>query len=90
MTPLEKDLENALLDLHRKWGTMGYHANYFKRMLTSRNPRYYKGPVGAVRHLLAGTLAPTSGFNRLLQAGRAEWTVEALLRDNFLDLYRPS
>jgi hypothetical protein len=82
MTPLEKELEIALLDLHRKWGTIGYHANYFKRMLTNRNPRYYKGPVGTVRHLLSGPIAPASGFNRLVQAGKTNWTVEALLQDD--------
>jgi hypothetical protein len=62
----ERDLETAQLDLYLRWATIGYHANCFKRMLTSKIPRYYKGPVGTVRHLLTGDLSPSSGFNRLI------------------------
>jgi hypothetical protein len=80
MSKLETELQSALLDLHRKWGTIGYHATYFKRMLVCRNPKYVKGPVGTVRYLLSfNSLSP--GFRRLVKAGKPDWTVEALLCD---------
>jgi hypothetical protein len=81
MAPLERELQSALLELHRKWGTIGYHAHYFKRMLVCDDPRYVKGPVGTVQHLLAGELSLGSGFKRLVKAGKVDWTVEALLRE---------
>jgi hypothetical protein len=59
--------------------TIGYRAGYFWRMLTSAKPRYYKGPVGTVKHLLIGDPSPGSGFMRLVKAGKADWTVEALV-----------
>jgi hypothetical protein len=81
MTPLEKELETALLGLYDKWKGISYRANYFKRMLMSRDPRYRKGPIGTVRHLLTGDVMPASGFRRLVKAGKLDWTVEALLQD---------
>jgi len=79
MTPLEKELETALLDIYYRQKRIRCHASYFKRMLTCSNPRYRKGPVGAVRHLLTGEVTPGSGFRRLAKAGKLEWTVEALI-----------
>ena len=80
MSKLETELQFALLDLHRKWGTIDYHANYFKRMLVCRNPRYVKGPIGTVRYLLSFD-SPSPGYLRLVKAGKRSWTVEALLCD---------
>jgi len=80
MSKLESELQSELLNLHRKWGTIGYHANYFKRMLVCRNPKYVRGAIGTVRHLLSFDL-PSPGFQRLVRAGKREWTVEALLCD---------
>ena len=80
MSKLETELQSALLDLHRKWGTIGYYAPYFKRMLVCRNPKYVRGPVGTVRHLLSFN-SPSPGFQRLVEVGQRDWTVEALLCD---------
>jgi hypothetical protein len=80
MSKLEVELQFALLELHRKWGTIGYRANYFKRMLVCRNAKFVKGPVGTVRYLLSFT-SPSAGYVRLVKAGRRDWSVEALLCD---------
>jgi hypothetical protein len=77
MTPMERELEAALMERYRLWKQIGYTAVYFKRMLTPTD-RIHKGPVGTVRHLLAKNPSEKSGFNRLKGAGKLEWTVEAL------------
>jgi hypothetical protein len=82
MKPLEKELETELLAIYDKCSTIGYRPTYFKRMLTSSNRQFYKGPVGTVRHLLLGELASDSGFRRLVKAGKLEWTVEWLIAKN--------
>jgi hypothetical protein len=51
MSPLEKELQTALLTLCEKWKTIEYRATYFKRMLTASD-LIYKGPVGTVKHLV--------------------------------------
>lgn len=79
MTALEKELETELLAIYDKCRAIGYRPNYFKRMLTSANPRFYKGPVGTVRHLMFGEPGPGSGFRRLVKAGKVTWTVEWLI-----------
>ena len=79
MTALEKELEADLLEICEKCKSIGYRPNYFKRMLVCSNPRYVKGPVGAVRHLMDGAAHPQSGFARLTKANRIEWTVEWLI-----------
>ncbi len=59
--------------------TIRYYPKYFKRMLTCSNPRFNRGPVGTVRHLMARTVSPDSGFRRLVAAARKpsrnNWTV---------------
>jgi hypothetical protein len=81
MTPLEKELQSALLNRYEKWKEIGYSATYFKRMLTPSDP-IYKGPTGTVKHLLKRkTLKETSGFERLRRARKLDWTVEALLKE---------
>ncbi|MEK7994251.1 MAG: hypothetical protein AAB403_10645 [Planctomycetota bacterium] len=82
MLPLEKELETELLAIYEKCSTMGYRRTRFKKMLTTSNPRFYKGPVGTVRHLMFGEPGPTSGFRRLVKAGRLTWTVEWLIANN--------
>src|SRR5947209_1877515 len=82
MTPLEKELETELLAIYQKCSTIGYHPTYFKRMLIASNPQFYKGPVRTVRHLMLGKPSPQSGFRRLVQAGKLEWTVEWLIAQN--------
>jgi hypothetical protein len=82
MTPLEKELEAELLAIYEKSGTIGYWPRYFKRMLTCPDPQFYKGPVGTVRHLMLGEAGPTSGFRRLVEAGKPTWTVEWLIAKN--------
>jgi hypothetical protein len=73
MGALELDLHRSLLDLYEKWLTIGYHAARFGPMLDR------KGPLSAVKHLLAGRLKERSGFIRLARAVKLQWTVEYLL-----------
>ena len=55
MSPLESELESALLRLYQKWKEIKYNAIYFKRMITACDP-IYKGPTGTVKHLLGKKL----------------------------------
>src|SRR5437016_3191953 len=80
MSPLEKDLERALLARYEKWKEFGYSATYFKRMLSPGDP-IYKGPIGTVKHLLGKKLTETSGLERLRRAKQITWTVEALIQE---------
>ncbi len=80
MSPLEKELESALLDLYEKWKEIGYRAGFFRRMLYPSD-RIYKGPVGTVKHLLGKTPTENSGFERLRRARRLDLTIEALLNE---------
>src|ERR1700686_1688856 len=80
MSKLESELQVALLDLHRKWGTIGYRATFFKRMLVCANPKYVHGPVGTVKHLIGKNLTEKSGFERSKGAGRLDWSVEKLIQ----------
>ena len=80
MSPLEKELETALLRRYETWKQIGYSATYFKRMLTRSDP-IYKGPVGTVKHLLGKNLTDQSGFSRLCRAKKVAWTVEALVQE---------
>ena len=79
MKPLEREPDNELRSLCRKWQPKDYRAAYFWRMLTSGDSRYYKGPVGTVGHLLAGEASAKSGFVRLKKIRKLDWTVEALI-----------
>lgn len=78
MSELERALGQAMLGLYEKWKEVGYTARRFKRMLTPTDPTY-KGPVGTVRHLLSKRPKGGSGFDRLVEAGKADWTIEALV-----------
>jgi hypothetical protein len=91
MTPLETELESALLDLYEKWKTIGPPKNIFLRMVKkTRDKRLYKGPVGTVRYLLNKPTL-TEGFVSLVRAGKLEWTVEALvLEPKWNTLFKPS
>ena len=79
MLPFEKELESELLELYERWKAIGPAKNIFLRMVKqTRDKRLYKGPVGTVRYLLdKSTLA--DGFISLVQAGKLDWTVEALI-----------
>ena len=79
MSPLEKELESELLELYERWKAIGPAKNIFLRMVKqTRDQRLYKGPVGTVRYLLdKPTLS--AGFISLVQAGKLDWTVEALV-----------
>jgi hypothetical protein len=81
MTPLEKELEVALLGLYEQWKRSGAPKNFFLQMVKkTKNKRLYKGPIGTVRHLL--NKAPAAGFVSLVQAGNLDLTVEALILDS--------
>jgi hypothetical protein len=82
MTPLEQELKSELLAIYDKCSTIRYYPKYFKRMLTASSPRFNRGPVGTVRHLMARTVSPDSGFRRLVAAGKLQWTVEWLIARN--------
>lgn len=83
MSDLEKELEAELLAILRKCETLNppYQPTYLMRMLTSTNPRYYKGPVGTVTWLMIGKERTGIGFNRLVKEGKLDWTIEALIQD---------
>jgi hypothetical protein len=95
LSPLEKELETELLDIYEKCRacrSLNYRPNFFKRMLTCANPRFYKGPVGTVCHLMTSAAAPPgSGFERLARSGKLNWTVEWLITSDpkWLPLFRP-
>ena len=89
MSPLEKELQTALLTLCEKWKTIEYRATYFKRMLTASD-LIYKGPVGTVKHLLGKNVGEKSGFERLRKARKLSWTVESLVQDaKWHELFEP-
>ena len=80
MSPLEKELESALLNRYEEWKKIDYRAGFFIRMLKPSD-RIYKGPVGTLKHLLSKTPTERSGFQRLRRVGRLDLTTEALLKD---------
>jgi len=83
MSPLEKELENALLELYEKWKAFMRPKNRFLQMLRR------EGPVGTVKHLLAGV--PSSGFDDLVKAKQLQLTVEWLvLHPQWLPLFTDS
>jgi hypothetical protein len=76
MSELEKQLEAELLALYEKWKPPS--RNVFLRMVKkTKDKRLYKGPVGTVRYLLKRP--PSVGFIDLVDAGKADLTVEALV-----------
>jgi hypothetical protein len=76
MSELEKQLEAELLALYEKWKPPS--RNVFLRMVKkTKDQRLYKGPVGTVRYLLNGP--PSVGFIDLVDAGKTDLTVEALI-----------
>ena len=80
MSPLEKELENALMELYEKWKGFMRPKNRFLQMLRR------EGPVGTVKHLLTG--APSSGFDDLVKAKQLQLTVEWLvLHPKWLPLF---
>src|SRR5271157_2594251 len=86
MSPLEKELEPALLDLYEKWKKYMPSKNRFLGMVQPGNAKTYKGPVGTVRHLLSGSAS--TGFIDLVQAKELELTVEWLiLHPKWLSLF---
>ncbi|MCX6589908.1 MAG: hypothetical protein NTZ56_00125 [Acidobacteria bacterium] len=76
---LEEELTDELLNLYEKWKEIGPAKNIFLRMVKpTADGRLYKGPVGTVRYLLEKEEL-TEGFVSLVQAGKLDWTVEALV-----------
>ena len=80
MTPLEKELETALLDLYEQWKKhIRYPKNGFLMMVRPGNSKRYKGPVQTVRHLLYPLGGFSTGFMDLVQVNRIDLTVEWLI-----------
>lgn len=78
MSPLEKELETAMLNLYESWKAFGPSRNFFLQMVKkARNTARYKGPAGTVRYLMRGEAA--TGFIDLVRTGHAELTVESLI-----------
>jgi hypothetical protein len=75
MTDLETetDLEALLLRLYQKWRTLGYPANRFYQMFTP-HCKQYRGGIAAIRNVVSKS--GTGGFERLLEMGRLDLTVE--------------
>jgi hypothetical protein len=79
MSPLEKELEIALLNLYESWKAFGRPKNIFLRMVKkTADERLYKGPSGTVRFLLAKPF-PSTGFLDIVRSGHRDLTVEALI-----------
>ena len=79
MSPLEKELETALLNLYERWKSFAPAKNIFLRMVKpTADKRLYKGPCGTVRFLLAKP-SPSLGFVDIVRAGHRDLTVEALI-----------
>ena len=72
---LEFGFHEAMLGIYHAAAALGYHANYFLRMVQER------GGLGAAKHLLAGSEAQ-SGLTRLWELNRLDISVEALILDN--------
>jgi hypothetical protein len=86
MSPLEKELETALMDLYEKWKRYMRPKNRFRGMVLPGNAKLYKGPVGTVKYLLTG--APSFGFTDLVNAKQLQVTVEWLvLHPKWLPLF---
>ena len=86
MSPLEKELGTALLDLYEKWKRHMPAKNRFLGMVRPGNPKTYKGPVGTVQYLLSGGVS--AGFQDLVHANALELTVEWLvLHPKWLPLF---
>ena len=75
MTTLESeaDLEAVLLRLYRKWETLGYRASRFYQMFM-RHCKRYRGGIAAIRSVVSKP--GTGGFERLVEMGRLDLTVE--------------
>ena len=81
MSPLEIELQDDLLSLYERWKAIGPPKNIFLRMVKqTRDKRLYKGPVGTIRFPLCKR-EPSEGFRSLVQAGKQELTIEALILD---------
>lgn len=89
MSPLEKELEDSLLELYERWKKYMPPKNRFLGMLRPGNAKAYKGPVGTVRYLLTGTAS--IGFADLVNAKQLQLTVEWLvLHPKWLPLFTDS
>jgi len=81
VTPLEEELGKELLSIYDE--CRPHYPTQFRRMLTSSNPQFYRGPIGTVHYLLTRPAAgPLSTFERLLKAGMLTCTVEWLIANN--------
>jgi len=80
MSPPEKELETALLDLYEKWKKYAPPKNRFLMMARR------KGAIGTVQQLLRGGVS--AGFQDLVHANALELTVEWLvLHPKWLPLF---
>jgi hypothetical protein len=69
---LEKQFDEAVDDLYRQWLDIGHRASRFRQMLNRH------GALRTVKKLLYRTGIPF-GFNRLLELGRPDLTIETLI-----------
>jgi hypothetical protein len=69
----EADLEALLLRLYRKWETLDYRASRFYQMFMPHCKRY-RGGIAAIRNV--ASKSGTGGFERLVEMGRLDLTVE--------------
>ncbi len=81
MTPLEKEFENAMLDIDEVSSRHNYYPTYFIRLVKDL------GGVGAAKHLLAKP-GPQEGLFKLWEIGRLDISMEAIvLQDRFRSLF---
>jgi hypothetical protein len=69
----EADLEALLLRLYRKWETLGYRASRFYQMFMP-HCKQYRGGIAAIRNVVSKS--GTGGFEKLVEMGRLDLTVE--------------
>jgi hypothetical protein len=83
---LEDEFHQEMLALYRETGqAIGYWPNYYPRGV--RN----KGGLAYAKHLLAPGRKIDSGLQRLMDAGRADLSVEArVLKPRYASLFTPA
>jgi|HubBroStandDraft_6_1064221.scaffolds.fasta_scaffold05170_4 hypothetical protein len=69
----EADLEALLLRLYRKWEALGYRASRFYQMFMP-HCKQYRGGIAAIRNVVSKS--GTGGFEKLVEMGRLDLTVE--------------
>lgn len=83
MTPEDAEFDEAMLQIYSELGKHGYFATYFLLMLREN------GGIETARRLLDPMRGLSEGFLRIVELGRLDLSVEALvLRQQFRPLFK--